>query len=265
VSIIGGRFGSKSNDSSYSISQTELRVALELSKQVYIFVEREVYHEYRTFERNRDAKIKWASVDNPRIYEFLSEVYSLKNNNPIQPFETSYDITEKMREQWAGLFQRLLAQQSLSIQASMFHDLKQSLETVRSLVDVVASQADRRDEVVANIILVNHPLFAALRKQMGVPYRFVIENRKELEEWLGARGFTEDAFASDEGTIEWFRANKAAGSTEVVRVSSAVFDDQGKLRPFTAAEWLEEFVTYQVRKTQKSPAFDSDLDDDVPF
>jgi hypothetical protein len=78
VSIIGGRFGSKSADSENSISQTELRVALELSKQVYVFIERDVYHEFRTFERNREGKIKWVAVDNSKIYEFISDVYSLK-------------------------------------------------------------------------------------------------------------------------------------------------------------------------------------------
>jgi hypothetical protein len=184
ISVVGGRFGSKSDDSTYSISQTELRVALEQAKQVYIFVERDVYHEYKTYERNREAKIKWASVDNPRIYEFLSEIYSLKNNNPIQPFETSVDITDNLREQWAGLFQRMLAQQSLGIQASLFHDLKQSLENARSLLDVVASQADRRDEVVADIILSNHPIFIDIRKKMNVPYRFIFNEFEEFKKWM---------------------------------------------------------------------------------
>jgi hypothetical protein len=98
--------------------------------------------------------------------DFLSEIYSLKNNNPIQPFETSVDITDNLREQWAGLFQRMLAQQSLGIQASLFHDLKQSVENARSILDVVASQAGRRDEVVADIILSNHPIFIDIRKKI---------------------------------------------------------------------------------------------------
>jgi hypothetical protein len=36
VSIIGGRYGSESNNNYNSISQVELRTALELNKQVYI-------------------------------------------------------------------------------------------------------------------------------------------------------------------------------------------------------------------------------------
>jgi hypothetical protein len=92
VSVVGGRFGSKSEDSSYSVSQTELKVALEQSKQVYVFIDREVYHEYRTYEKNKEAKIKWASVDDARIFNFIDEIYRLKNNNPVQPFETSSHI-----------------------------------------------------------------------------------------------------------------------------------------------------------------------------
>lgn len=260
ISIVGGRFGSQSDDSAYSVSQTELRVALEQNKQVYIFVEREVYHEYRTYERNKDAKIKWAAVDSTKIYEFLGEVYGLKNNNPVQPFETSFDIIEILKEQWAGLFQRLLAQQSLGVQASIFQDLKQSLETVRSLVDVVSSHADRRDDVVAELILTNHPLFAALRKLMGVPYRFIFEDVQEFNSWIKNRGFSENPFSDD---IEWYRLNKSSGSTETLTLSKELFDDNEKLKPFSAKDWSDSFVGFEVKKQKKVSVVD--LDEDVPF
>jgi hypothetical protein len=263
LSIIGGRFGSQSGDSTYSISQTELKVALEQSKQVYVFVERDVYHEYKTYERNKDAKIKYASVDNPRIYEFLSEIYALKNNNPVQPFETSFDITENLKEQWAGLFQRLLTQQSFGVQASLFHDLKQSLEATRSLADVIASQADRRDEVVADLILTSHPLFSALRKAMLVPYRFIFTDLDEFKKWISARGFKEDILA-DESWPEWFRLDKVKGNTEYLKISRSLFDDEGGLKPFAADAWSDDLISYQVKKKAKA-GFDDDLDDDVPF
>ncbi|WP_189338391.1 DUF4062 domain-containing protein [Sphingobium sp. SCG-1] len=262
ISIVGGRYGSQSDDTNYSVSQMELRVALEQNKQVYIFVEREVYHEYRTFERNKDAKIKWASVDNPRIYEFLGEIYALKNNNPVQPFETSFDIIEILKEQWAGLFQRLLTQQSLGVQASIFQDLKQSLETVRSLVDVVSSHADRRDDVVADLILISHPLFSSIRKLMNIPYRFIFEDKQEFSAWIKNRGYTEDLFDGDDG-LTWFRSNKSNGSTETIKLSSDLFDENQRLKPFSRQEWSDELVTFEVHKAKKAVTFD--LDDDVPF
>jgi hypothetical protein len=266
VSIIGGRFGTKSADSVYSVSQTELRTALEASKQVYVFVEQGVYHEYRTYERNKDSPVKWAAVDNPRVYDFLGEVYGLKNNNPIMPFETSFDITENLKEQWAGLFQRLLAQQSLSVQASMFHDLKQSLETVRSLVDIASSHADRRDEVVASLVLLTHPLFSALKNKMSVTYRFVVESIAELNKWMEARGFTEDLLNGPDDDLEYFKQHKTTGNTEIVKVSREVFDAEGKLKPYMASDWSDDFVRFEIRRPSRSPSpFDPSLDDDVPF
>lgn len=266
ISIIGGRFGSKAGESSYSISQTELRVALEQLKQVYVFVERDVYHEYRTYERNKEGTTKWASVDNSRIYDFIAEIYGLKNNNPIQPFETSFDITENLKEQWAGLFQRLLAQQSLGVQASLFHDLKQSLENARSLLDVVASQADRRDEVVADILLTSHPVFSSLRRAMNVPYRFIFSDFDEFKKWISARGYTENSFSSDDHLSEWFRVDKNKGNTETLIVDTAIFDSDGKLRPYSAENWLDRYVKFSVEKTKSSRGgFVDDLDDDVPF
>lgn len=263
LSIVGGRFGSQSDDSTYSISQMELRVALEQNKQVYIFVDTEVYHEYRTFERNKETKIKWASVDNPKIYEFLAEVYSLKNNNPVQPFETSFDIIENLKEQWAGLFQRLLAQQSLGIQASIFHDLKQSLETVKSLVDVVSSHADRRDDVVADLILTSHPLFSTLRKLMSIPYRFIFDDRQEFVAWVRNRGFSEEPFSSFVD-LEWTRNVKSNGSTEYLKLSENIFDDSGKLRPFSTKDWSDSLVNFEIRKPKKAIS-SFDIDEDVPF
>jgi hypothetical protein len=160
----------------------------------------------------------------------------------------------------------MLAQQSLGIQASLFHDLKQSLENARSLLDVVASQADRRDEVVADIILSNHPIFIDIRKKMNVPYRFIFNEFEEFKKWIGARGYTEDQFTADEGKSEWFRLDKSRGNTEILTLDKVVFDENGKLKPFTAEQWLDSYVTYTVKKTKVVQAgFVDDLDDDVPF
>ena len=265
LSIVGGRFGSQSNDSSYSISQTELKVALESGKQVYVFVDSGVYHEHKTFERNKDTRIKWASVDNLQIFAFLSEIYDLKNNNPVQPFDTSFDIVSNLREQWAGLFQRLLVQQSSGLQASLFHELKQALDAARSLVDVVSSKADKGNAAVADIILTTHPLFAALRKAMGVPYRFVFEDVSEFETWISARGFSEEILNTDESKLEWFRVDKRNGNTEFLTLSKDVFDGNGRLRSFSSTSWQESFVEFKLHKIKKSVNAFDDLDDDVPF
>lgn len=56
VSIIGGRFGSTSQqDNDSSISQKELRRALERGIQVFIFIEKNVLSEYSTYQLNKAA------------------------------------------------------------------------------------------------------------------------------------------------------------------------------------------------------------------
>lgn len=266
ISVVGGRFGSTSADSSYSVSQTELRVALELSKQVYVFVESDVYHEYRTYEQNKDREVQWTTVDDVKIFQFLDEVYKLKNNNPVFFFETSIDIIGNLKEQWAGLFQRLLAQSTSDALGNMFIELKHSLETARSLTEVISAQAEQKDEIVADLILTNHPAFIAIKNAMNVPYRILFYDLAELEKWIEARGYSRDPF-EDNDLYEWFHHDKSGNYTSTTKINRAIFDDDGKLRPIQASEWQDDWVSHtKVRVKKRQPAtFDTDLDDDVPF
>lgn len=109
VSIIGGRYGTQSKDSKHSITHRELKTAIKLGKQVYIFIEKAVYYEYKTYLQNKDVKgFKPSSVNDVRVFSFLEDIYSIPTGNPVEPFELSDDIIRFLREQWAGLFQRLL-------------------------------------------------------------------------------------------------------------------------------------------------------------
>ena len=72
VSIVGGRFGSESQHDTLSISQMEFRTALELNKQVYIFIEKNVNAEYQTYLLNKmNKEIVYRFADNVKIYEFI--------------------------------------------------------------------------------------------------------------------------------------------------------------------------------------------------
>ncbi len=111
VAVIGGRYGSDSQKGRGSVSNMELKTAIELGKQVYVFIDKSVNAEYQTYLCNKyNKEIKFASVDNVRIFEFIEEIHALKVNNQIQSFDSVLDITKYLREQWAGLFQRLLSE-----------------------------------------------------------------------------------------------------------------------------------------------------------
>ena len=99
---------------------------------------------------------------------------------------------------------------------------------------------------------------------MSIPYRFIFEDRDEFGKWIKNRGFTEDIFENDENYEEWFKVNKANGTTEVLKLAKSLFDDTGRLKPFSAADWSDSFVIFDVRKPRKVTSV-LDIDDDVPF
>lgn len=137
VGIIGGRFGSVSGKSNYSITQTEIKTALEQDKNVYLFIDKNVHSEYQTYlinKKNESTKYRYA--DDIKIYQFIEEVYSLPKNNIIQSFETAQDIINFLREQWAGLLKDLLTQnqnknnyENISSKVSELNEVSSTLQT----------------------------------------------------------------------------------------------------------------------------------------
>ena len=129
VSIIGNTFGSQSRvDNKFSISQMEVKVALKEKKQVFVFVKKDVHDEYKTtFQNNKDnPNIKYSSVNDSRIFDFIHKIYSLDKTpdwgriNSITDFKTEKDIKQYLKNQWAGLFQRLLDEKTRNV--SIFKD-----------------------------------------------------------------------------------------------------------------------------------------------
>jgi hypothetical protein len=103
VTIIGGRLGAQSQDQpGYSITQVEIRRALDRDIPVFLFVDRNVLAEYSTSQLNKNNNVHYRFVDDVRVYEFIETLYALPKHNPIAPFETVAEI-RSFTEQWAGL------------------------------------------------------------------------------------------------------------------------------------------------------------------
>ena len=120
VLIIGGRYGSKSsyheetneeiaiNDKMYtiynSITKQEYLTAKENGIPVYIFVDKGVYNEYKTYSKNKDNhSIKYASVDSINIFKLLDDIFSQKSSDFVKDFDDFNDIAEWLTKQWSGL------------------------------------------------------------------------------------------------------------------------------------------------------------------
>lgn len=243
VAIIGGKFGSKSTSSEHSITQNEIKKAVEQHKQIYIFIDKIVQTEYYTYLANKSVNgFKPVSVDNIKIFEFIESIYLLKAGNPVFGFETSEDISRYLKEQWAGLFQRLLTSYAKREEIQMAQDLKESLSTVKAIMDNLKtnnSQSTKKDGY-DEVWLLHHPAFSELKKLLKISYRVVFLDLEELKELMSARGFIFDESIVDFTNDYYDFDNKKKG--KFIRVLTSIFDENNKLRKIVNTDWNPEYI-----------------------
>jgi hypothetical protein len=118
VLIVGNRYGSAAStdnvpndkrEDAYqfynSITKNEYLAARERDIPIFVFVEKNVLAEFRTYKLNRANKdIRYAHVDSPNVFLLLEDIVAQRTNNFVRDFERFDDISEWLRDQWAGLF-----------------------------------------------------------------------------------------------------------------------------------------------------------------
>lgn len=236
VAIIGGRFGSVSvGDDRYSISNTEIKTAIEHNKQVYIFIDKEVDSEYYTYLGNKDndicKNIKYAHVDNIKIYQFIEEIRSLKRNNVIHTFSSSSDIISFLKEQWAGLFQRFLQNKTNEAEFDALKQLHSSLNTLKELTDYLVLVNENKSQTINDILIYNHPVFKVLKRKMNWKFPIIFSSLEELRLLLEPWGYDMPAKSDKNGYYE-FKNEKYRTN---IYISTAIFDvhNNNKLLPTT--------------------------------
>ncbi|WP_145572929.1 DUF4062 domain-containing protein [Yersinia alsatica] len=253
IAIIGGKYGSQSKSNENSITQNEIKEAIKKGKQIYIFIEKSVHSEYYTYIPNRDVKgFKPVSVDNVKIFEFIESIYSLQVGNPVESFETSEDILRFLKEQWAGLFQRLLMSTSRLSEVEMITDLKNTTETLNNLVSLLTKQKND-DAVIKEVLMFTHPAFNDIKKVADIRYRVCFFDFNELSELLSARGFEYDEATSPNEHYDFDHQK----FKKCIRVKRNIFDDELKLKIIPLSKWSKQAITI----------FDlpDPFDDDIPF
>ena len=263
VAVIGGRFGSQSQQSAYSVSQSEIRTAVNREKSLFIFIEKGVHTEYQTYLKNKNNEgIKYHFVDRIEIYGFIEVILSLPRNNPVHPFETAEDITEFLREQWAGMFQRFLQEQDRAREVSLILRLDQTASTLDRLVQYLSEQNETQSDALEQIVLSNHPAFRRLAKVMGFSFRAFFETREELNKLLETFGYTEEPFPTDPKLSIWTRELKSQNKVASLKVRDELFDKDGRIQPQGAIRWDDDWITREVQDAYAAPEIS---DDDIPF
>jgi hypothetical protein len=256
VSIIGGRFGTESKHSEDSISNSELKTAYELNKQVYIFIDKNVYSEYKFYLSNKENDtIKFTYADDVKIHRFIEFVEGLPNNNTIHAFETSMDIVTFLREQWAGLFQRFLQEQTRVKEINIIKGIESTAKTLDQLVTFLTEEKRDNDHAINEILLSGHPAMIQVKSLLRIPFRVYFSSKDELDELMRAFRYNEIDSGGFDENLRWFR--HAEGKQYTLTVDSSVFIDNNKLKVYTKEEWESDLITLTTVE-------DSD-DDDLPF
>lgn len=257
VSIIGGRYGSESKIEKHSVSQMELKTAFDLNKQVYIFIEKGVYNEYQFYLKNKENETtKYTYADNIKIHQFIEFVESLPNNNTIHGFETSSDITTFLKEQWAGLFQRFLQEQTRSKEINIIKGIENTAKTLNQLVTFLTEEKRGSESAINEILLSNHPAMEQIKDLLKIPYRVFFTNKDEFIDLIKARGFREssDNLPFDDNHTWIMEKNSLLYE---LTYSEEIFNVDSKLKVYTKEEWNPEFITLKKTKIEE--------EDNLPF
>ncbi len=255
VSIIGGRYGSESKLDKHSISQMEFKNAYDLNKQVYIFIEKGVYNEYQFYLKNKENEtVKYSFVDNIKIHQFIETIEVLPNNNTIHPFETSNDITVFLKEQWSGLFQRFLQEQTRVKEINVIKGIENTAKTLNQLVTFLTEEKRGSENAINEILLSNHPAMEQIKELLKIPYRVFFTNKEEFYDLIKARGYRqiEDENPFDDYETWSYEKNSILYK---VRFNAEIFNSDNKLRVFTKEEWNPRNIVVS----------EEDVDDDLPF
>ena len=254
VSIIGSRYGSagiiKEKEQEYSVSQLELKTALKEDKQVFVFIDKNVFTEYETYILNKNNEnVIYKYVDNVNIYKFIEEIKALPHNNNIKGFETAEDITSYLREQFAGLFKQFMLDNKRVKETLIIIDIENTAKTLRELVDYLKEDSQGKDEEINRIIRINHPMVGRLKELLNIHYNIYIEEKRDLEALLKARGYKFNPIEEC-----WERTF----NNELLKlfISEDLFEND-KLKYIKASDWSDDFIKLEKAFLQK--------DDDLPF
>ena len=262
VSIIGGRFGSSSLESKWSISNEELRTAIKNRKQVYIFIDSQVAAEYETYLLNKGGTMRYKYVDNVKIYEFIEEIKSLTSNNNIKEFSTSSQIQQYLKEQLAGLFQSFLDQQSRMKDIDLGTKLENTANTLEKLVDYLKEANKGNTEAVASMLKSMHPFVLKLSEILRLRFCFWIDDFHMLKSLLESLGWQLCEFQDDSTSSEYYiwHYNKSLPNLEL-SISKALFADD-KLKDVRVSDWNNDYI---ILKEQIIPSISDFTADNLPF
>lgn len=258
ICIIGNHFGSKSVDNDLSITMNELETAIKNKKKIYVFISNDVYIENRTYEQNKDSgNFKSAYTDDIKIHEFIYDLKSKVRNHLIEPFETTEQIIETLRLQFAGLFQNLLSREASLTEAKTAYDLQETADNMRGLISYFHEEQSDFFNKFSCTIFTNNRILRRIQNHLGINEASVFaKNLTALDEFMTALGFQSMEVDNLFDDIRKY-VYEDYEQIKTLILKSNLFDEDNNIKDIRDRKMLDASIIWDV--TEK------DEEDDLPF
>lgn len=256
VCVIGSKFGSKSSRNELSVTMNEIQNAIKHKKKVYIFIAKDVFIENRTYEKNKDnTSFKSAYTDDLRIHAFILELRTNVKIHVVESFETTDDIVRILKNQFAGLFQNLLARDASVTESKTVLDLDQTAVQIRELVDALREEKESFFTHFDGTIFTENQTLKQIKKHLGMnTASFYAKNVDDLDDFMTAIGFLINYDLGIDDERKYVRQDGLTTYTLTLKIT--LFDENGKLKDIRNRSELETSIIWE-ENTLK--------DDDLPF
>lgn len=245
ICIIGNKFGTQASGGDYSITMNELKRAISQRKKVYIYIVNEVFTENITYQKNKDNGFIPAHVDNIKVHEFISELKATVKNHPILPFHNISDIIDNLRQQFAGLFQRLLSQEASITESKTYSDLQATADTIKSLIGDFKEEKDSFFSKFEGTIYSPNPIITHIQKLLGGKhYNVIVSTKQELCDFLSDLGFSLSTYGFPEDEAISAKRNKGIFAQEL-KIGLELFTPDGKIKEIRDRSLLEELISFE--------------------
>lgn len=258
VCIIGGKFGTQSSGSDFSITMEELQEAIHRRKIIYIYILKDVYAENYTYIANKDTgSFNPYHVDDIRIHEFIEKIKNVLKNAPILPFESVSDITSNLRQQFAGMFQHLLTKEATVTETKTYYDLQDATSQIKNLItNLSEEQVEFFQKFDSCILAISSPL-KRLLKILGINnFKIFAPNKEAITEFLNQIGYKEDTTTLPFEPIIFIQRN--GNYIHQIKLDTNLFETDGSIKNIRDSEVLEKYIQYKTQQ-ELNPA------DDLPF
>ena len=185
------------------------------------------------------------AADNIKIHKFIAELKTNNNNFPIQDFESVLDITNSIKDQFAGLFQNLLQNESTITNEKTYYDLVDTSNEIKNLVKSFEEEKELFFKKFDSTFFANNPLMTVLRNVLELEgIQLFIDNKNELINFIEKMGYTNDFDEfSDEFSDDLSYSRIDNSIRKTLKIKSDIFDEDGKIKNYRNFDKSRDAIT----------------------